>query len=394
MATALLCFLLNLSDFQGLNTTNYFNQLASLNIWLILALMVVLIPVAEEIVFRGWLVPKFGWTLLLLIALTGVIFSFIVPIYLVVIGFVVLSIPLFIFYPKFQKGLSAYPAITIFISSLIFASFHLLNFEKLVIHHAVLLVWFFGLGVILSVFRLKRGLIASIVIHVIYNLVVFIIMVPAFFSKQVSLGEKNEILIVKRGLIREENGTILDLKPVCENCGIKELLNRAIENYDRDVLLHYGSDIKDDPLHRFDLYLNEGVADGINLTLFQEILQEVDLVANDSLEEQAVYDIQPEYNEKYLYNDTKLRELLRDETMESRRLSVGGGALARQLKEHYGTKVLCTSDCSLLQIFWFDPQLSLEKNLVGLDSADVLTFSRYNQMIPVYHISRSEQMHE
>lgn len=118
-------------------------------------------PILEEIAFRGWSMRK-NWTYFGIIAL----FLFIFP-----SDDLRIVIPAAVAYYLVMRSAKEYPwsIIIIILSSLLFAVAHIYNYDSLSIGLFFILVGDFGAGLILSYLAIKKGLWASMLLHIAIN---------------------------------------------------------------------------------------------------------------------------------------------------------------------------------------------------------------------------------
>lgn len=390
LVASILYFVMNPVAVEALDRSHSFYTVTEIMpSGLLLFLYVVLLPIAEEIVFRYWLVAKRAWGVVLVLAVISLVSATVMPYLLSALLFGTSAILLFRFYSGFQRFLSGRVVVSICLSSLIFALIHLVNFGEFNSHNVVLMVWFFALGIVFGVLRIRKGIRASMAVHALYNFGVIALLLPAVFPVHRVYGDQQEFLVVARGLVPVEQAVEPGWEFKCESCTKKALVRRALEYFDKEALLEFEPGLFVNPLERYDFYVKSDFTRMMDSAVFRTIVGDLGLDVTPSREDREIYEIEGMYHEDFMYGAERFGEFLRNRASKSIQISISPFVLARSMEAHYGVGVRCRGSCDLPLILRYDPRNSPERNLEELRSLGVLDYTMKTANIPVLRISET-----
>lgn len=141
--------------------------------------VVLLGPLKEENIFRSLLIINTKNIILFLITLLLSIVRFIFPKYIILIDIIIVIISLLLYKVYIQQN-EGYPSkkfnfYLVYLFSLLFWVFHFWNYQEINFKLIIATVPIFFSSIILSYLRLKLNLLTSLLTHILYNLIAFLI---------------------------------------------------------------------------------------------------------------------------------------------------------------------------------------------------------------------------
>ncbi|MCA1750929.1 MAG: lysostaphin resistance A-like protein [Cryomorphaceae bacterium] len=352
----------------------YILSITDFGLWPFLVFVLVLAPVLEEVCFRLWIRERYFGGVFLMVAVLFISIDGIILRVLVTL----LVIPTIVYYKRLKRAVSLYPTAAILTAALFFSFAHAFNFSEIHFAHFWLFMIFLGLGSIFGLIRLRFGLWAAVLLHLFYNLLVTIPILPPWSG---SAQQIENAVLIEHGIFNSKNESADYENVVCKNCPSETLLQKvAREAYPEALIV---LDSSEEPTFAKFTLKSEFPVD------FQSILGvlesrfelKIKITRKDRDEILIQFIEHPDFG-----FSTENLVKHRPKTIDGRSFS-HARSFAAHLENEYAVKLTCIENCDAALVLPFRSGLSLDENLNNLADLGLIEYTSGKRKMQVVTIS-------